>query len=98
MRRILGAGLLVLISAMAEAGPVVLTADQMRAFGTEALTKGYADQALEIKTELVAALKPPLRLVQWLDTLDEPHPVLEWGLRWCERRAPAGRRLPPRCS
>ncbi len=25
----------------------------------------------------------------YLDTLDEPHPVLEWGLRWCERRAPA---------
>ena len=25
----------------------------------------------------------------WLDTLDESHPVLEWGLRWCERRAPA---------
>ncbi len=24
----------------------------------------------------------------YLDTLDEPHPVLEWGLRWCERRAP----------
>lgn len=24
----------------------------------------------------------------WLDTLNEPHPVLEWGLRWCERRAP----------
>ena len=23
-----------------------------------------------------------------LDTLGEPHPVLEWGLRWCERRAP----------
>lgn len=26
----------------------------------------------------------------YLDTLDEPHPVLEWGLRWCERRVPAG--------
>jgi aminoglycoside phosphotransferase (APT) family kinase protein len=25
----------------------------------------------------------------YLDTLDEPHPVLEWGLRWCERNAPA---------
>lgn len=25
----------------------------------------------------------------YLDILDEPHPVLEWGLRWCERRAPA---------
>lgn len=24
----------------------------------------------------------------YLDTLDEPHPVLEWGLRWCERHAP----------
>lgn len=24
----------------------------------------------------------------YLDTLDEPHPVLEWGLRWCERNAP----------
>ena len=25
----------------------------------------------------------------YLDTLKEPHPVLEWGLRWCEQRAPA---------
>ena len=25
----------------------------------------------------------------YLDTLGEPHPVLEWGLRWCEKRAPA---------
>jgi aminoglycoside phosphotransferase (APT) family kinase protein len=28
----------------------------------------------------------------YLDTLDalgEPHPVLEWGLRWCERHAPS---------
>ena len=24
----------------------------------------------------------------YLDTLNEPHPVLEWGLRWCEQRAP----------
>ena len=24
----------------------------------------------------------------YLDTLDEPYPVLEWGLRWCERNAP----------
>lgn len=25
----------------------------------------------------------------YLDTLDEPYSVLEWGLRWCERNAPA---------
>ena len=25
----------------------------------------------------------------YLDTLSEPYPVLEWGLRWCERNAPA---------
>lgn len=24
----------------------------------------------------------------YLDQLDEPQPVLEWGLRWCERHAP----------
>ena len=24
----------------------------------------------------------------YLDTLDESHPVLEWGLRWCETHAP----------
>jgi len=24
----------------------------------------------------------------YLDKLGEPHPVLEWGLRWCERHAP----------
>jgi aminoglycoside phosphotransferase (APT) family kinase protein len=26
---------------------------------------------------------------QYLDQLDEPHPALEWGLRWCELNAPA---------
>jgi len=25
----------------------------------------------------------------YLDALDDAHPALEWGLRWCERRAPA---------
>ena len=25
----------------------------------------------------------------YLDTLDDSHPALEWGLRWCERNAPA---------
>jgi len=25
----------------------------------------------------------------WLDALDDAHPALEWGLRWCELRAPA---------
>jgi aminoglycoside phosphotransferase (APT) family kinase protein len=33
--------------------------------------------------ERIAALRA------YLDTLGEPHPVLEWGLRWCERQAPA---------
>jgi aminoglycoside phosphotransferase (APT) family kinase protein len=26
---------------------------------------------------------------QWLDRLGDAYPVLEWGLRWCERHAPA---------
>ena len=25
----------------------------------------------------------------WLDKLDDAYPALEWGLRWCERHAPA---------
>ena len=25
----------------------------------------------------------------WLDRLDGAYPILEWGLRWCERRAPS---------
>ena len=53
----------------------------------------------------IHAIRPPLRELPflktylardviaacraYLDTLDEPHPVLEWGLRWCERRVPA---------
>jgi aminoglycoside phosphotransferase (APT) family kinase protein len=53
----------------------------------------------------IHALRPPLAALpflktylardvikacrDYLDTLDEPHPVLEWGLRWCERHAPA---------
>jgi aminoglycoside phosphotransferase (APT) family kinase protein len=28
------------------------------------------------------------RYRSYLDTLDERYPVLEWGLRWCERHAP----------
>jgi len=32
-----------------------------------------ADQALEIKTELIAAADPEPRLVQWLDTLDDAY-------------------------
>ncbi|KAF0183064.1 MAG: [protein-PII] uridylyltransferase [Hyphomonadaceae bacterium] len=32
-----------------------------------------ADQAFEIKTELVATMKPVPRLVQWLDTLDDAY-------------------------
>jgi len=27
-------------------------------------------------------------LRSWLDDLDDAYPALEWGLRWCERRAP----------
>lgn len=46
----LGAGLATM--GAAEARPAVLTADQMRAFGLEALAKGYADQALDIATAL----------------------------------------------
>jgi aminoglycoside phosphotransferase (APT) family kinase protein len=26
---------------------------------------------------------------RWLDRLDDAYPALEWGLRWCERHAPA---------
>ena len=53
----------------------------------------------------IHAIRPPLRELpflrtclardviaacrEYLDALDEPHPVLEWGLRWCERRVPA---------
>ena len=36
------------------AGPAVLTSDQMRLFGLEALTKGFADQALGIAEALLA--------------------------------------------
>lgn len=33
------------------------------------------------------------RLRGYLDDLGEPRPELEWGLRWCERRAPEGREI-----
>jgi hypothetical protein len=39
--------------AAAEAGPVTLTADQLRGFGSEALARGYADQALEVAEALL---------------------------------------------
>ena len=45
--------LLVLAAGMAEAKPAVLTVPEMRAFGVEALAKGYAGQALEVAEALV---------------------------------------------
>ena len=78
------------------AGHKVVRLDLDRA----ALARELAQAAARIH-----AIRPPLRDLPflktylardviaacraYLDTLDEPHPVLEWGLRWCERRAPA---------
>ncbi|OZA00630.1 MAG: hypothetical protein B7Y02_18325, partial [Rhodobacterales bacterium 17-64-5] len=45
--------LICLLWAGAGARPAVLTADQMRAFGMAALTRGYADQALAIAAALL---------------------------------------------
>ncbi len=54
MRRFLGALIAaVLCGSPTLAGPVTLTADQMRAFGSEALLRGYADQALEVAEALL---------------------------------------------
>ena len=40
-----------------------------------------------------AAAHPALAAIaeyrSWLDRLDDAYPALEWGLRWCERHAPA---------
>ncbi|HJU22860.1 MAG TPA: phosphotransferase family protein [Casimicrobiaceae bacterium] len=40
-----------------------------------------------------AAANPALASIEqyrrWLDALDDAYPALEWGLRWCELRAPA---------
>ncbi len=62
MKRALAAALLMLAAGIfatapahkAEAKPAVLNADQMRAFGFEALTKGFAEQALTIAGALLA--------------------------------------------
>jgi tetratricopeptide (TPR) repeat protein len=56
VKRALGAALLIALLAAggATGRPAVLTADQMRTFGMEALTKGYADQALAIADALLA--------------------------------------------
>ncbi len=70
------------------------------AFDRRALAQALAQTAARIH-----AIRPPLNELPflktllardvihacraYLDTLDEPHPVLEWGLRWCERHAPA---------
>ena len=42
------------LASPALAGPAVLSLDQMRAFGQEALTKGFADQALGIAGSMLA--------------------------------------------
>lgn len=44
---------LALWGGVAAAGPLDLTADQMRAFGSEALARGYADQALAVAETLL---------------------------------------------
>ena len=54
MRRLLAALLCLALSGGAAAGATTLTADQMRAFGSEALARGYADQALDIAQALLA--------------------------------------------
>ena len=36
------------------------------------------------------ALRSIAQYRTYLDTLDEAFPVLEWGLRWCELKAPPG--------
>jgi len=58
-------------------------------------------QRLTPPDDLVAVLGPPVpavaeqRIAQCralLDSFDDPHPVIEWGLRWLERHAPPARR------
>ena len=39
------------------------------------------------------ALAAIAQLRSHLDALDDSHPALEWGLRWCERHAPATRAI-----
>ena len=54
MRRVFAALLCLALSGVAAAaGPVSLTAGQMRAFGSEALARGHADQALAIAEALL---------------------------------------------
>ncbi len=55
MRRVLAATVVAALwASAATAGPATLTADQMRAFGLDALAHGYADQALGIAEALLA--------------------------------------------
>jgi aminoglycoside phosphotransferase (APT) family kinase protein len=42
-----------------------------------------------LKESANPALVEVATLRGWLDRLDDAYPALEWGLRWCERRAPA---------
>jgi len=41
------------------------------------------------RSERSPALAAIAEYRRYLDTLEEPQPVLEWGLRWCERHVPA---------
>lgn len=39
------------------------------------------------------ALERTARYRRHLDAMPDPHPALEWGLRWCETHAPASREI-----
>ncbi len=80
----------------AEARPAVLTASQMRAFGMEALTKGYADQALSIAEALLqrdagdsAALVLRAQALRVLRRLPESEAAARAA--WAAAKDPGGR-------
>lgn len=98
MRASLAAALaLALVSSgPAEARPAVLTVDQMRAFGMEALAKGYADQALSIADTLLArdpsdsaALSLKAQALRILGRLPESEAAARAA--WASARDPAAR-------
>ncbi len=68
------------------------------------LDRAAIARELAVAAARIHALRPPFQTLPflktllardviaacraYLDPLDEPHPVLEYGLRWCERHAP----------
>src|SRR5436190_328890 len=67
--------------------------DAVRRASQVAISNATAAAAADLDAIAPPPANPALAAIAeyrtWLDRLDDAYPALEWGLRWCERHAPA---------